>query len=156
MLAIARTFNRYQQPIKQPKPTTAPTPRPTQPRTPTLFQELYGDISSPRPGDLFNEQADWADILEPHGWIIEAVRGGTTYWRKPDSVGNEHHATTNYGGSDKLYVFSTAIPGFEANRPYSKFAAFALLNHSGCFKAAARALATESFLQDDFSNDRYS
>ncbi len=49
-------------------------------------------------------------------------------------------ATTNWDGSDLLYVFSTSTL-FEPKRGYSKFAAYALLNFGGDFRAAARDLA---------------
>ena len=37
-------------------------------------------------------------------------------------------ATTNLGGHDRLYVFTSSTP-FEPETSYSKFAAFAVLNH---------------------------
>jgi putative DNA primase/helicase len=137
LFAAARPLTQYTPP---PKPVAKPAePKPDR----SLLAELYGldeGDTNQRPGDLFNAQASWDSILEPHEWTIEAVRGGTTYWRKPGSRGNEHHATTNHGGSDRLFVFSTAAPPFEAGRSYSKFAAFALLNHQGDFSQAAKAL----------------
>jgi hypothetical protein len=92
-----------------------------------------------RPGDEYNESATWADVLIPHCWQEVFTSGGTTYWRRPGKeIGIS--ATTNYAGSDLLYVFSTST-NFEANRGYNKFSAYAYLAHGGDFSVAAKALA---------------
>lgn len=92
-----------------------------------------------RPGDLFNSQGSWTQILIPHGWIPVYQANEETYWRRP---GKDQgiSATTNYHGSDLLYVFSTST-AFEPERGYSKFSAHALLDHAGDFKAAAWSLS---------------
>jgi putative DNA primase/helicase len=143
LLNTARTFNRYIEP--QPKQKQQPVKtKPIAPQVRSMLDELYGHIpcgEGDRPGDKFNEAADWEEILEPHGWVILSVRGHTTYWRKPDSHGDEHHATTNHDKTDRLFVFSSSVQGFHPSRYYSKFAAYATLEHSGCFKAAAASIA---------------
>jgi hypothetical protein len=96
-----------------------------------------------RPGDLFNLQTSWEDVLLPHRWQLVRYVGTEGHWRRPGKEGPGISATTNYADSDLLYVFSTSTV-FEAERGYSKFQAFALLNHSGDFSAAARALARSS------------
>jgi hypothetical protein len=63
------------------------------------------------------------------------------YWRRPGKIGPGISATTNYGGSHLLYVFSTNAAPFEPDTAYTPFAAYALLEHRGDFTAAARALA---------------
>jgi hypothetical protein len=97
------------------------------------------------PGDIFNQQAEWEDILLPHGWQIAATKGdGTTLWTKPDGTRGHTHATTGYGGGDCLYIFTTDCPKpFEPNTPYTKFAAFTMLEYDGDFKRAAAALKTK-------------
>lgn len=97
-----------------------------------------------RPGDIFNRQATWDDILIPHGWELVRVVGEETYWRRPGKCGPGHSATTNYHGLDYLYVFSVATV-FEPEKPYSKFAAYTILEHAGDFSAAARALAAQGY-----------
>ncbi len=96
-----------------------------------------------RPGDDFNARASWAEVLEPHGWQRVGSRLGVVSWRRP---GKEHgiSATTNHAGSDLLYVFSTST-GFESERGYSKFSAYALLSHAGDFAGAARALSLQGY-----------
>jgi hypothetical protein len=93
-----------------------------------------------RPGDLFNHQASWEEVLFPHGWQLVQVVNGEGHWRRPGKRGPGISATTNYGGRDLLYVFSTSTV-FEAEKGYTKFSAYTLLNHNGDFSAAARELA---------------
>lgn len=91
-----------------------------------------------RPGDWLNEKATWNEILEPHGWTEEEKN----HWRRPGKdEGEGISATTDYDGRPMFYVFSTSAAPFEEKKGYSKFHVFALLNHKGDFKAAARAAA---------------
>lgn len=91
-----------------------------------------------RPGDAYAEAVDWPAILEPHGWTAVFTQAGETYWRRPGKV-RGWSATTNHGGHDKLYVFTTNSE-FDSERGYGKFSVYAILNHAGDFAAAARAL----------------
>ena len=105
-----------------------------------------------RPGDDFNAHASWADILEPHGWVRVSEAGEEGRWRRPDK-GDGWSATTNYKGSGLLYVFSSSAEPFEPDRGYSKFAAYALLNHGGDFRAAAADLGQRGWGSQDSSRD---
>lgn len=96
-----------------------------------------------RPGDWFNATAQWEEVLEPHGWTIAGRQGTVIYWTKPGSTGNERHATTGYNGVDVLKVFSTSAYPLTDERPYNKFAAYAVLNHDGDFGKAARAVKAD-------------
>jgi len=91
-----------------------------------------------RPGDNYASRVSWGDLLTKHGWAEVYRRLDVTAWRRP---GKKHgvSATTNYEGSDLLYVFSTSTP-FESERGYNKFSAYALLEHAGDYTAAAREL----------------
>lgn len=107
---------------------------------------ILGSIAGVRPGDDFCERATWEDILGPHGWT-KAFRMGSGYsWRKPSKEGPGISATTGQSadGIDRLYVFSTSTE-FEPERPYNKFAAYALLEHGGDYSAAAAALAAAGY-----------
>ena len=97
-----------------------------------------------RPGDIFNQRASWQEVLEPHGWELVRVVGEEGQWRKPGKVGPGISATTNFDGSDLLYVFSTSTC-FEPQQGYTKFRAYALLNHGEDFSAAARELAEKGY-----------
>jgi hypothetical protein len=108
------------------------------------------DPLNPRPGDLFNQLASWDEILCPHGWTLAYTIDGSGQWRRPGKKGPGISATTNYRGSDRLYVFSTSTL-FEAERVYTKFTAYALLEHGGDFPAAARALVEEGYVPEIIS-----
>lgn len=119
---------------EMPDRTQAPPPRPK------LSSLLPG--GGDRPGDAFNASADWRDLLGRHGWTVDRVQGGTTYWVRPGKDRRDgHSATTGHSsdGEDRLYVFSSATI-FEPETPYTKFAAYALLEHNGDYASAARAL----------------
>jgi len=113
------------------------------PPPPAREQRRVERVSRERPGDDYIARATWEQVLEPHGWTVVHTRGGITRWRRP---GKRYgvSATVGVHGSDYLYVFSTSTP-FEASRGYSKFSAYALLNHKSNFKAAAGALAARGY-----------
>jgi hypothetical protein len=89
-----------------------------------------------KPGDDFNERGKWEDILI--NWKKVFTSNGVTYWRRPNKS-EGISATTGRNDGDNLYVFTTST-SFEAEKPYSKFAAFAHLNHGDDYSAAAKAL----------------
>ena len=94
-----------------------------------------------KPGDDFNAKANWQDILV--GWKVVFTANGVTYWRRPGKdVGIS--ATTGRNDGDNLYVFTTSST-FEAEKPYSKFAAYAHLKHGDDFSAAARDLRAQGY-----------
>lgn len=99
-----------------------------------------------RPGDDFNTRATWDEILKPHGWRIHHQTLQETYWTRPGKQKVDGwSATTGYNNeADRLYVWSTSTP-FNAETPYNKFSAYALLEHHNDFGAAARALAARGF-----------
>jgi hypothetical protein len=91
-----------------------------------------------RPGDRFAETTAWAEILKPHGWTYVHTTPDGDYWRRPGKRFG-WSASTNYKGSDLLYVFSSSTE-FEPEQSYTKFGAYAVLNHGGDYRAASRAL----------------
>jgi hypothetical protein len=100
-----------------------------------------GDSGGVRPGEDYNAKTTWEDLLV--GWRAVFTRGGVTYWCRPGKNFGIS-ATTNYKGSDLLYVFSTSTE-FDADKSYDRFAAYAVLHHRGDFSAAAKALAKEGY-----------
>jgi hypothetical protein len=101
-----------------------------------------------RPGDDFNQRASWKEILEPHRWRQCGGSGKKTNWRRPGKKTGLSATTghcSNGASGDLLYVFSSNAEPFEPGRAYSKFAAYAFLNHKGNFKAAARDLAKQGY-----------
>ncbi len=129
LFAVARAFNEM---------PAADSPV-TLPRKPLRVED------GQRPGDLFNRLASWEEVLLPHGWELVRVIDGEGYWRRPGKIGLGVSATTNYAGSDLLYVFSTSTC-FECERGYTKFSAYTLLDHDGDFSAAARALIERGYV----------
>ncbi|HEU5375886.1 MAG TPA: bifunctional DNA primase/polymerase [Ktedonobacteraceae bacterium] len=127
LFAAARTFD------KMPPIDLSSIP----PRQPL---RLESGVDSPRPGDLFNQQASWEEVLIPHGWQLVRTSGREGYWRRPGKRGLGISATTNHNGHNLLYVFSSSTV-FEVEKGYTKFSAYALLNHNGNFTAAASELA---------------
>ncbi|MFC5744796.1 phage/plasmid primase, P4 family [Actinomadura rugatobispora] len=122
--------------LPAPEPPAAPQRSPTGPRD--------ADEDRLRPGDDFNAKATWSEILEPHGWRRTRSYGDATGWCRPGKSGPHVSATTGRSGTDNLYVFSSSTI-FDTEEPYSKFAAYALLEHAGDYAAAARALAAQGY-----------
>lgn len=111
------------------RPPTRPTPAPRRLR-------VVGD--GPSVADAFCAATTWAEVLEPHGWVAVRQRGELTEWRRPakhDGIS----ATTNHAGLDLLHVFSASTP-FEPDRSYTRFRAYAVLEHGGDLSAAAQTL----------------
>jgi hypothetical protein len=130
LLNAARTFNTYVPPTRIVSGYARSNQQPSR-----------GD----RPGDLFNVHAVWSDILEPHDWTHVGQRGELVLWKRPGKGGRGVSATTNYAGREFLYCFTTNGYPFEAETAYTKFAAYALLEHSGDFHNAARLLALKGY-----------
>ena len=130
LLEVARTFNKWElfSPLRQPL------------RQPQHSRRNVANPREVRPGDDFNQRANWAEILQPHGWGY-AGQGtdGSDRWTRPGK-GEGASATTNYAGSDLLYVFSSNADPFEAEAAYDKFAALAWLEFNGNFNLTSRYL----------------
>ncbi|HSJ75505.1 MAG TPA: phage/plasmid primase, P4 family, partial [Gemmatimonadales bacterium] len=127
----------------QPLLTTSPVPAVLP--APPFGSSTAGSLS---PGDDYEIKTDWIDILGPHGWVVESTHGRTRNWTRPGKD-PRHGAsgTTNHASDrDRLYVFSTSTV-FRAHTPYTKFAAYTLLNHGGDFHAAAVELKRQGFGQ---------
>ena len=98
-----------------------------------------------RPGDLYAARTTWDELLTRHGWQVHHRAGAETHWTRPGkSTAEGPSATTREDGG--LYVFSTST-AFDPETPYSKFGAYAVLEHGGDHAAAARALAADGFTE---------
>ena len=101
------------------------------------------ELNPALPGDDYNQRTSWEEILEPLGWKKIYKEREATLWRRPNK--NEGiSASTNFGGYDTFYVFSTSTT-FEAGKSYSKFAVYAHLHHGDNFKHAAEALRFKGY-----------
>ena len=96
-----------------------------------------------RPGDDFNQNANWDDILTPASWSKgKHSPTGYTEWTRP---GGTRASAKTFDKSGLLFVHTTNGAPFENEESYTKFHAYALLNHSGDFAAAAKSLATQGY-----------
>lgn len=95
------------------------------------------------PGKAWAGVTTWDDILKPYGWRRDHSTEDSDRWTRPGkSAGTS--ATTNYNGSGLLYVF-TSSTDFDPETTYTKFGAYALLNHDDDHEAAARELVARGF-----------
>lgn len=97
-----------------------------------------------KPGTDFNNKATWDEILIPVGWTKGYTSKGNTLWTRPGKSSSLGFSASSKEETGNLYVFSTSTV-FEAEKPYSKFAAFAALHHDNDFKAAARDLRAKGY-----------
>jgi hypothetical protein len=101
----------------------------------------HSQSAGEKPGDDFNNKGDWQEILK--GWRKVFTANGVTYWRRPGKD-TGISATTGRNDADNLFVFTSSTT-FEQEKPYSKFAAFAHLEHGDDFSAAAKDLRAKGF-----------
>ncbi|MGE4535651.1 MAG: DUF3987 domain-containing protein [Desulfovibrio sp.] len=95
-----------------------------------------------QPGEAYNRRGDIRAILQKHAWAACGHRGDIEQWRRP---GKTHGTSASLLGGKVFYVFSTNAAPFDADQGYSSFGVYALLEHGGDFKEAAKALAKEGF-----------
>jgi hypothetical protein len=138
LLDVARGFNRYVKPEQEQEQRPSPTMQ-------KLHRELADTATGNRPGDDYNRRASWEEVLTPHGWTYSHSSGDVEYWTRPGGIG--HSANVNYGNTGLLYVFSANALPLQRLTAYTKFAAYALLNHGGDYHKAAQALAVEGYGQ---------
>lgn len=123
--------------------TAAPTAGPTPSGLWATYRAQDGDVT---PGDDYEQRTDWAEILTPHGWTLAFTRGATRYWCRPGKKDGISATTGHAGDRDRLYVFTSSTE-FQPETPYTKFGAYAVLEHGGDHSAAARKLAADDYGQ---------
>lgn len=95
--------------------------------------------------DDYTSRTTWADVLTPHGWMCIAGTGDEdgSIWLHPTHT-SSCSATVRNGC---LFVYSTNTPftpTTAGNRHgYTRFRAYAVLNHGGDLQAAARHLRSQ-------------
>lgn len=121
-----------------------PEEKPEVIREPVRIDPHATDISV---GDDYDRRTDWADILMPNGFEYVTHRGPARMWLRSGSTSGARWSgsTGKANDRDRLYLFTPEVPGFEPNRPYTKFAAYTIFEHGGDFKAATKALAALGF-----------
>ena len=126
LLALARTFSRYQPQHAQRQPG----------------QQYRGE---PRPGDIYNQQTDLRQLLLQHGWQLHHTVDDIDHLTrpgKPTAAGTSATlgALRSDDGRPLLHVFSSAATPFQAGCTYDAFAVYTLLEHRGDFSTAAAAV----------------
>ncbi len=140
----------------------------TRPRDNTRGGELPpAQPSSPRdatkPGEIYNDQADWGSLLTRYGWrFIEQRTPTVSDWERPGQpVAGQTGGTlrTDDGNHGVFYVWSTTwanqyVPshmrtGSNHQAALNPFAFFACVEHGGDMKAAASALGQQQRQRDD-------
>jgi len=128
LLAIGGLLNEYTPPAVE---CDGPDARTAAPRP---------EGSSLSPGEDYDQRGDWAEVLIRHGWRRLHRRGEATSWTRPGKAEHECSATSGHRGANGLYVFSTNAAPFAHDRIYRPFGIYALLEHNGDFREAAREL----------------
>jgi hypothetical protein len=111
-----------------------PLVQPTRPRRP--YTGNGSNIA-----DTFSGSTSWAEVLQPHGWHCLDPDGDAdgARWRHPAATA-AHSATVRHGC---LFVYTMNTPfeptAVNSARGYTRFRAWAVLNHDGDLSAAARA-----------------
>jgi Bifunctional DNA primase/polymerase, N-terminal len=138
-----KPYTRIEHPVAAPPDwlITLLLPRPAPPRSP--HPQSRRRLQGPSIADAFNAATSWADILCPHGWAYLAgdPDGDGAVWLHPAAT-SKCSATVRHGC---LFVYTPNTPfkvyDEDPNRKgYTKFRAYALLNHNGDMSAAARHL----------------
>lgn len=138
-LTILGTLDR--RPHPEPTPSTTPTGTLAQAEAGHRDHTTGDGIS---PGDDYEQKTTWAQLLEPNGWRQLFTRGTTIYWRRPGKDRGISATTGHADDRDRLYVFSSSTE-FDTHTPYTKFGAYATLEHGGDHSAAAKSLAGYGF-----------
>jgi putative DNA primase/helicase len=101
--------------------------------------DANGIFEGTRPGDDYNEQTTWEELLLPAGWrqAFQFADGGWAWTRPGKSFGIS--ASTGRNGGDNLFVFTTSTE-LPDNKPIDKFGYYALTQHDGRISDAASEL----------------
>lgn len=118
-----------------------------EPPPPTATPATGSSTAAGRPGDLWAEQTDWADILQPDGWQLSHTdRNGERYWTRPGKEPRDGiSATTGNTINDNMHVFTSSLTHLQAEETYTKLGYLAATHHNGDHAAAARTLAAQGF-----------
>lgn len=101
---------------------------------------VSGTTEGDRPGDRFNRETDWRELLTGYGWRHLKAAGGREHWQRPGKNGHQASATLRFDIEAGFWAFTTSTP-LPTEKPLTKFAVFTYYEHGGDFAAAARALA---------------
>jgi hypothetical protein len=99
-------------------------------------------VSLDGPASRFNDSTTWDELLTRDGWTLGAtLPDGEQRWTRPGKDERDGmSATVGHDGRDILKVFTSSVPGLEADRAYSRFGYEAAMRHGGDRSAFASEL----------------
>lgn len=109
--------------------------------SPSSPSTSYQQLTTTTPWEDYNERGDFAALLERHGWK-RTKSCDNEHWERP---GKDERSTSATWNGTVFYVFSSNACGFEPNKGYNKFQAYAILECGGDVKEAARRLRTQGY-----------
>lgn len=92
-----------------------------------------------KPGEDYDARGDFFGLLKSHGW--KPLQGGK-YWTRPGKNAGISASWGHYPGMFWVFTSSTEL---EQGRSYTPWQVYAVLEHGGDFKAAARQLSAEGY-----------
>jgi len=146
LLDLIGSFNELPDEEKPPRPPETPGPRVLDDED--TFTVTAGPSDGATGLDViaaYNERTTWDELLTRNGWRrAGGTPAGVSFWKHPSKTDVGHSASLNYGGSNKLCVFSTT-PNLKVTTTrgskagYDQFGFFTEAEHHGDKKAAVRA-----------------
>lgn len=113
-----------------PAPRGAPSPAPRAP-----------EAGAARPGDDYNLRGSIFELLERHGWVhLGLANDGNHQFRRP---GKSDGISATWK-DDQFWCWTTSA-AFEAERTYTLFGVYTVLEAGGDFAEATRKLAAEGY-----------
>jgi hypothetical protein len=98
-----------------------------------------------RPGDDYNDKANWEEILTADDWTFVRTRSdGVSEWRRPGKTDEGISATVGIHDLDLLYVFSSSVMNLEPGA-FTKFAYLAHTKFESDYEATAKWLAENGY-----------
>jgi hypothetical protein len=123
------------------RPVEAPT-------IPTLAPVAAGpfgtDEHDDSPAAWFNDRTTWHMLLTRDGWTLtRTLSSGEQQWTRPGKEGRDGiSATVGHQGRDVLKVFTSSVPGLDADQAYGRFGYEAAMHHHGNRSELARQIRT--------------
>lgn len=103
---------------------------------------VEAQVENVPPGDDYDARADIPALLKSHGWKM--LQGGK-YWTRPGKKSGISASWDTIPAMPRRFWCFSSSTEFEQNHLYRPWHVYAILEHGGDFKAAARALAGQGY-----------
>lgn len=117
----------------EPHAKMLPYPEPAEPEE---FHEPASAVTGSHPGDDYDKLDEWKAVMKNKGWKEEHP----DHWTRPGKDRGTSATWNKCKVPDRFWCFSSDAPPFIANKMYRPWHIYALLEHHGEWKDAARAL----------------